>query len=71
MQERLAYASIDWHDFVVVETVDYPSGEPGEFPPPTTPLEVGARVLAQERGEDLGHQDIDDMEMQVSFMTDW
>lgn len=46
--------------------MDYPSGEPGDFPPPTTPLEVGARVLAQERGEDLGHgQDIDDMEMQV------
>ncbi|KAM3967004.1 LOW QUALITY PROTEIN: splicing factor 3A subunit 1 [Aphomia sociella] len=65
-KERLAYASIDWHDFVVVETVDYPAGEPGDFPPPTTPLEVGARVLAQERGEDLNHaQDDDDTEMQL------
>ncbi|XP_047025658.1 splicing factor 3A subunit 1 [Helicoverpa armigera] len=65
-KERLAYASIDWHDFVVVETVDYPAGEPGEFPPPTTPLEVGARVLAQERGEDITHgNEDDDTEMQL------
>ncbi|XP_049870646.1 splicing factor 3A subunit 1 isoform X2 [Pectinophora gossypiella] len=66
-KERLAYASIDWHDFVVVETVDYPAGEPGDFPPPTTPLEVGARVLAQERGEDIthGNQEDDDTEMQL------
>lgn len=64
-KERLAYASIDWHDFVVVETVDYPAGEMGDFPPPTTPLEVGARVLAQERGEDINHQEDDDTEMQL------
>ncbi|KAL1132268.1 hypothetical protein AAG570_010225, partial [Ranatra chinensis] len=48
-KERVAYAQIDWHDFVVVETVDYIPGEMGSFPPPTTPDEVGARVLMQER----------------------
>ncbi|OWR42516.1 putative spliceosome associated protein [Danaus plexippus plexippus] len=65
-KERLAYASIDWHDFVVVETVDYPAGEPGDFPPPTTPLEVGARVLAQERGDDIIQpNEEDDTEMQL------
>ncbi|KAF6206363.1 hypothetical protein GE061_017596 [Apolygus lucorum] len=48
-KERVAYAQIDWHDFVVVETVDYVPGEIGNFPPPTTPDEVGARVLMQER----------------------
>ncbi|CAG9137340.1 unnamed protein product [Plutella xylostella] len=66
-KERLAYASIDWHDFVVVETVDYPAGEPGDYPPPTTPLEVGARVLAQERGDDFlpSNNDDDDTEMQI------
>ncbi|CAK1543814.1 unnamed protein product [Leptosia nina] len=69
-KERLAYASIDWHDFVVVETVDYPAGELGEFPPPTTPLEVGARVLAQERGEDIAHHDEDDTEMQIESESD-
>jgi splicing factor 3A subunit 1 len=43
----VAYAQIDWHDFVVVETVDYQPFEMGNFPPPTTPDEVGARVLMQ------------------------
>lgn len=43
----VAYAQIDWHDFVVVETVDYLPGEVGNFPPPTNPDEVGARVLMQ------------------------
>ncbi|KAJ8309400.1 hypothetical protein KUTeg_014274 [Tegillarca granosa] len=55
-RERIAYASIDWHDFVVVETVDFQPNEQGNLPPPTTPEEVGARVLAQERidrGEDM------------------
>ena len=48
----VAYAQIDWHDFVVVETVDYQPHETGNFPAPTTPDEVGARVLMQERMED-------------------
>lgn len=48
-RERIAYASIDWHDFVVVETVDFQPNETGNLPPPTTPEEVGARVIAQER----------------------
>lgn len=51
-RERVQYAQIDWHDFVVVETVDYQPNEQGLFPPPTTPDEVGKRVLAQERGEE-------------------
>lgn len=60
-KERVAYAQIDWHDFVVVETVDYQPFETGNFPPPTTPEEVGARVLMEERlMEDDG-----DIEMQI------
>lgn len=58
-RERVAYAQIDWHDFVVVETVDYQPFEMGNFPPPTTPEEVGARILIQERieeGEDIEMQ---------------
>ncbi|KAL5004725.1 hypothetical protein ScPMuIL_018181 [Solemya velum] len=50
-RERVAYAQIDWHGFVVVETVDFQPNEQGNLPPPTTPEEVGARVLAQERFE--------------------
>lgn len=57
----VAYAQIDWHDFVVVETVDYQPFETGNFPPPTTATEVGARVLMEERMlEDDG-----DIEMQI------
>ncbi|KAH3810266.1 hypothetical protein DPMN_138656, partial [Dreissena polymorpha] len=48
-RERVAYTQIDWHDFVVVETVDFQPNEQGNLPPPTTPEEVGARILAQER----------------------
>ncbi|XP_063216659.1 splicing factor 3A subunit 1 [Bacillus rossius redtenbacheri] len=59
-KERVAYAQIDWHDFVVVETVDYQPFEQGNFPPPTTPDEVGARVLMQTRIEDG-----EEIEMQI------
>lgn len=44
---------------MVVETVDYQPFEIGNFPPPTTPEEVGARILIQERleeGEDIEMQ---------------
>ena len=37
--------------FKVVETVDYQPWEVGNFPPPTNPQEVGARVLMQRRIE--------------------
>ncbi|CAB0011505.1 unnamed protein product [Nesidiocoris tenuis] len=67
-KERVAYAQIDWHDFVVVETVDYQPGEIGNFPPPTTPDEVGARVLMQERVQD-SHVD-DGRSMQVDSDDD-
>ena len=39
-KERVSYAQIDWHDFVVVETVEYLPSETGNLPPPTTPDEV-------------------------------
>ncbi|XP_055618308.1 splicing factor 3A subunit 1 [Toxorhynchites rutilus septentrionalis] len=60
-RERIAYAQIDWHDFVVVEVVDYQPYESGSFPPPTTPDEVGARVLMEERLNEEDH----DIEMQI------
>ncbi|XP_050389734.1 splicing factor 3A subunit 1 [Patella vulgata] len=61
-KERVAYASVDWHDFVVVETVDFQPNEQGNLPPPTTPDEVGARMLAQER---LVKKTVDPDEMDV------
>jgi splicing factor 3A subunit 1 len=53
-KERVSYAQVDWHNFVVVETVDYQPWEVGNFPPPTNPSEVGARVLIQRRQEEHG-----------------
>ena len=60
-RERVAYAQIDWHDFVVVEVVEYQPYESGSFPAPTTPDEVGARVLMEQRY----HEDDNDIEMQI------
>lgn len=60
-RERLAYAQIDWHDFVVVEVVEYQPYESGNFPAPTTPDEVGARVLMEQRFI----EDDNDIEMQI------
>lgn len=51
-KERLQYSQIDWHDFVVVETVDYQTNEQGLFPPPTTPEQVGSRIIQQQRIEE-------------------
>jgi splicing factor 3A subunit 1 len=63
-KERVAYAQIDWHDFVVVETVDFQANEVGNFPAPTTPADVGARVIAQERLE-VGGGNVTDMNSQL------
>nr|KYP75357.1 putative splicing factor 3 subunit 1 [Cajanus cajan] len=35
-QERIQMAMIDWHDFVVVETIDFADDEDEELPPPMT-----------------------------------
>lgn len=55
--------------------MDYQAFEIGNFPPPTTPEEVGARILIQERleeGEDIEMQlESDDEEgsPEVSFFV--
>ena len=41
----------------MVETVDYQPWEVGNFPPPTNPTEVGARILIQRRQEETGGKD--------------
>ena len=63
-KERLQYSSIDWHDFVVVETVDYQPHETGLFPPPTTPEMVGSRILLMQRMEEQGVEDEEEMELE-------
>uniref|UniRef100_H2YW46 Splicing factor 3A subunit 1 n=1 Tax=Ciona savignyi TaxID=51511 RepID=H2YW46_CIOSA len=49
-KERTMY-QIDWHDFVVVETVDFHPEERGNFPRPVSIDELGTRLLQQERIE--------------------
>ncbi|XP_059652797.1 probable splicing factor 3A subunit 1 [Cornus florida] len=39
-QERVQMAMIDWHDFVVVETIDFADDEDEDLPPPMTLEEV-------------------------------
>ncbi|CAN4078511.1 unnamed protein product [Withania somnifera] len=39
-QERLQMAMTDWHDFVVVETIDFADDEDQDLPPPLTLEEV-------------------------------
>ncbi|CAF2258576.1 unnamed protein product [Brassica napus] len=39
-QERVQMAMIDWHDFVVVESIDFADDEDEELPPPMTLEEV-------------------------------
>ncbi|KAI8968958.1 Pre-mRNA splicing factor PRP21 like protein-domain-containing protein [Mycotypha africana] len=49
-KERIAYASIDWHDFVVVETVEFTDvDEQAELPPPMSLAELESMSLAQKR----------------------
>ena len=50
-RERVAYAQIDWHDFVVVETINFTEEETGFFPPPVTPQTLTARLIAQAKHE--------------------
>ncbi|KAI7905215.1 Pre-mRNA splicing factor PRP21 like protein-domain-containing protein [Cokeromyces recurvatus] len=49
-KERIAYASIDWNDFVVVETVEFTEAdEQMDLPPPMSLQELESMSLAQKR----------------------
>ncbi|CAI5442442.1 unnamed protein product [Caenorhabditis angaria] len=50
-RESKEYAQIDWHDFVVVQTVDFQPGDSSKLPPLCTPNDVGARILLEARSE--------------------
>ncbi|CAG8562523.1 13359_t:CDS:10 [Ambispora leptoticha] len=47
---QLAYASIDWHDFVIVETVEFTEAdETIDLPPPMSIMELENMTLAQKK----------------------
>lgn len=52
-QERMQMAMIDWHDFVVVETIDFADDEDKELPPPMTLEEVIRRSKVSPMEEDI------------------
>ncbi|XP_061355455.1 probable splicing factor 3A subunit 1 [Gastrolobium bilobum] len=52
-QERVQMAMIDWHDFVVVETVDFADDEDEELPPPMTLEEVVRRSKVSTMEEEI------------------
>lgn len=56
----MAYAQIDWHKFVVVETLEL--FESGNLPPPTAPEEVGSRLIALERYQQHGEMEVEEPE---------
>ncbi|XP_041011574.1 probable splicing factor 3A subunit 1 [Juglans microcarpa x Juglans regia] len=52
-QERIEMAMIDWHDFVVVETIDFVDDEDEDLPPPMTLEEVIRRSKVSVVEEDI------------------
>ncbi|XP_065867612.1 probable splicing factor 3A subunit 1 [Euphorbia lathyris] len=51
-QERMQMAMIDWHDFVVVESIDFADDEDEDLPPPMTLEEVIRRSKISTVDED-------------------
>ncbi|XP_073118713.1 probable splicing factor 3A subunit 1 [Henckelia pumila] len=71
-QERVQMAMIDWHDFVVVETIDFADDEDEDLPPPMTLEEVIRRskmtAMEEEDAIELGKEvemDMDEEEVQL------
>jgi len=56
-KERVAYAEIDWHDFCIVESVDFPLHERSDLPAPVTKEELGVRMARMVRIEQTGYDE--------------
>lgn len=66
--ERVAYAQIDWHDFVVVETVLFTEAdEQAALPPPTTLNDLQSASLEQKAMMSLARPD---MRIEEAMPTD-
>ncbi|BBN13950.1 hypothetical protein Mp_6g07670 [Marchantia polymorpha subsp. ruderalis] len=66
-QERMQMALIDWHDFVVVETIEFAEEEDEELPQPMTLEEVVRRskALAMEEDEEEAAEAGKEVEMEM------
>ncbi|TFK26425.1 hypothetical protein FA15DRAFT_667517 [Coprinopsis marcescibilis] len=48
--ERIAFAEIDWHDYAIVQTIEFTTADANsELPPPMSVQEVESMTLAQKR----------------------
>ncbi|KAK5048014.1 hypothetical protein LTR84_006204 [Exophiala bonariae] len=66
--EKLAYAQVDWHDFVVVETVLFTDAdEQADLPPPTTLNDLQSASLEQKAMMSLSRPD---MRIEEAMPTD-
>lgn len=52
-QERVQMALIDWHDFVVVETIEFEDGEEAALPPPVSQEELVRKAKQLGMEDDL------------------
>lgn len=66
-QERLQMALIDWHDFVVVETIEFAEEEDEELPQPMTVEEVIRRSKASAADEDVQEATETDKDMEMDM----
>lgn len=66
--ERIAYAQVDWHDFVIVETVLFTDvDDQAELPPPTTLNDLQSASLEQKAMMSLSRPD---MRIEEAMPTD-
>mmetsp|Transcript_45379 Transcript_45379/g.117580 ORF Transcript_45379/g.117580 Transcript_45379/m.117580 type:complete len:714 (-) Transcript_45379:156-2297(-) len=63
--ERVAMASIDWHDFTVVETIEFDAAEDEELPPPMVLKDVIQMSKASAYAADDDEEDKGEMEMEM------
>lgn len=78
-KDRIAFQSIDWHDFLIVETVEF-GPEDTVLPPPIEMADLGARIIEienlerakkeKERSAPTGETDTVAMEMDMEQSSD-
>ncbi len=58
---------MDWHDFVLVETINFGEVEGGYLPPPIRPTQLAQRLLQQQKYERMAEEggEVQEIEMEV------
>ncbi|KII61419.1 Splicing factor 3A subunit 1 [Thelohanellus kitauei] len=52
-KDKALAGQVDWHEFVVVETITFKEDEQANLPPPVSIEQLGARLISQERQEKM------------------